>query len=92
MEKRTDGKLRILYVREILLSRDAPDRAITMAELLSLLGAYGVSADRKSIYDDFRQLRRFGIQVACTSRGRYSRYYAQQSQTAAKMRIVSGGS
>ena len=75
MTKRTEGRLRILYVQDILRTCPGPGHAITMAQLLSLLGERGISAERRSLYDDFRQLERYGMQVARTSRGRYSRYY-----------------
>ena len=77
MEKRTNGKLRILYVRDILAACAQRESAITMAELLSRLGRAGITAERKSIYDDFRKLRSYGMAIRATSRGRYSRYYCE---------------
>ena len=78
MENRSEGKLRILYLRDILSACDSAERAITMAELLSLLGSRGVFAERKSVYEDLKLLRRYGMKIGRTCRGRYSRYYQEK--------------
>jgi len=78
MEKRSDGKLRILHLRDIMNGCDGVERAITMAELLSLLGDRGVFAERKSVYEDLKLLRRYGMKIGRTCRGRYSRYYQEK--------------
>lgn len=80
MDQKTNGKLRILYVRDILAACGRRESAITMAELLSRLGSRGVTAERKSIYDDLRNLRRYGMPIKSTSRGRYSRYYCEKEE------------
>lgn len=78
MENRSDGKLRILHLRDIMNGCDGVERAITMAELLSLLGDRGVFAERKSVYEDLKLLRRYGMKIGRTCRGRYSRYYQEK--------------
>ena len=36
---------------------------ITMPQIMQALGEYGVTADRKSIYNDLRDLDKLGIEV-----------------------------
>ena len=78
MSRKANDKRRILYVRDILSAHSGPAGAITMAQILSALGAYGVTADRKSIYDDLKQLELYGLKIGRTCGGRYSAYYLQK--------------
>jgi len=75
MERKRDGKLRILYLKDILSAHCGAEKAVTMAELLSALALCGVDADRRSVYDDIRQLRVYGLNIGRRSGGRYSAYY-----------------
>ncbi len=75
MERKRDGKLRILYLKDIFAAHCGAEKAVTMAELLSTLALHGVDADRRSVYDDIRQLRLYGLKIGRKSGGRYSAYY-----------------
>ena len=72
MAKKTDGKLKILYVKEILERADG--RSLTMRELLLGLSERGMSAERKSVSDDIRLLRQYGLPIVCVRRGRSTAY------------------
>ena len=74
MAKRTDGKLKILYVKDILEHELPRGQSITMRELLIRLSEHGVSAERKSVSDDLRLLRQYGLPVVCIRRGRSTAY------------------
>lgn len=74
MAKRSNQKLKLLYLSKILLENTDERNAITMSQILKELEKYGVLAERKSIYDDIEALRIFGIDVQ-TTRDRYVRYY-----------------
>ena len=79
MAKKTDGKLKILYVKDIL-ERELPEgKAITMRELLLKLSERGVSAERKSVSDDLRLLRQYGLPVICLRRGRATSYLLKKT-------------
>lgn len=56
-------KLKILYLMKILLEKTDETHSITMAEILESLEAYGVSAERKSIYNDIENLRLYGLDI-----------------------------
>lgn len=74
MAKKTDGKLKILYVKDIL-ERELPEgKTITMREILSKLSARGMPAERKSVSDDLKLLRRYGLPIECIRRGRATVY------------------
>jgi predicted DNA-binding transcriptional regulator YafY len=63
MAKGANQKLKILYLMKILLEKTDETHSITMPEILSTLEAYGVNAERKSIYDDFEALRLYGMDI-----------------------------
>ena len=74
MAKRTDGKLKILYVKDILEQARENGRTVTMREIIAHLSAHGIPAERKSVSDDMRLLRQYGLPVMCIRRGRATVY------------------
>lgn len=74
MAKMPNQKLKLLYLMKILLARTDADHALTLAEISAELAKYDVSAERKSLYDDFELLKLYGINVQ-TKRDRQVRYY-----------------
>ena len=63
MPKGTNQKFKLYRLAQIMLEKTDDDHYITMPEILSSLEAYGVTADRKSIYNDLRDLEVLGIEV-----------------------------
>ena len=68
-------RMKLLYLMKILLEKTDEQNPLTAAELIAELAAYGVGAERKSVYSDLELLRRFGIDVE-TQRGKTTGYYA----------------
>ena len=63
MAKGSNQKLKLLYLMKILLEHTDEAHAITVPEMIGALSAYGVSAERKSIYDDLEALRIYGLDI-----------------------------
>ena len=63
MPKGTNQKFKLYRLAEIMLERTDEDHYITMPEIMDALGAYEITADRKSIYRDLRDLEKLGIEV-----------------------------
>ena len=78
MAKRSNQKLKLLYLSKIFLEKTDEEHKLTLAQILIELERYGIYAERKSIYDDMEALRVFGLNV-CSSRDRCVRYYISQS-------------
>lgn len=74
MAKKTDGKLKILYVKDILEDAHGSGRTVSMREILGKLSERGISAERKSVSDDIRLLRQYGVPVICIRRGKATVY------------------
>ena len=73
--KGENQKLKMLYLVQ-LFSRETDDtHKLTMPEIISKLAADGVNADRKTLYQDFDELRRFGFDIISEKEGRNYYYY-----------------
>ena len=59
----TDMKLIILYVMKILLELSDEEHPITAADIDKELRAYGLSARRRSVYNDIEVLEQFGLDI-----------------------------
>ena len=74
MARRSNQKLKLLYLAKIFLENTDSTHALTLKELSDALAKYEVRAERKSLYDDIELLRVFGLDV-CVQRDRQVRYY-----------------
>jgi len=63
MPKSMGQKLKILYLMRILLTQTDETHSLSVNELIAKLADYGVSAERKTVYDDIETLRQFGIDI-----------------------------
>ncbi len=64
MAKSSNQKLKLLYLMKILLEKTDEENTITLNEMIAELERYGITAERKSIYDDLEALRHYGIDIA----------------------------
>ena len=75
MPKGTNQKLKLYYLSRIMLEKTDDEHMITMPEIREALEAYGVTADRKSLYDDLQALEVLGIEVIGEKVGRNYYYH-----------------
>lgn len=74
MARQTGQKLKLLYLQEILRRETDEEHPLTLKQIQDLLEQKGVSAERKSLYDDIEQLRLLGEDIV-TTRDTTVRYY-----------------
>lgn len=79
MPKGSMQKQKLLYLQKILLEKTDEDHGLTIAEIITELGRYGISSERKSLYDDLRILEQFGLDV-CRTKSNTTRYYIGSRQ------------
>ena len=73
--KGENQKLKMLYLVQ-LFSRETDDtHKLTMPEIIAKLAADGVNADRKTLYQDLDELRRFGFDIISEKEGKNFYYY-----------------
>lgn len=63
MPKGTNQKFKLYRLAEIMLEKTDEEHFITMSEIKASLEEYGITADRKSLYADLKDLEVFGIEV-----------------------------
>ena len=63
MSRGMNQKLKLHFLREIMLRKTDKDHAITLAEIKEELAKREVTAERKSLYSDLNDLENFGITV-----------------------------
>ena len=72
--KQSNQKLKLLYLAQILLDKTDDDHTMTVPEMISDLAKQGISAERKSIYDDLENLKLFGLDV-CSRKSKTHDYF-----------------
>ncbi len=77
MAKSPNQKLKLLYLMQFLLQNSDEAHPVSMAQMIAELEKHGISAERKSIYDDLEALRIFGLDLVQV-KGRTTGYYVGQ--------------
>lgn len=70
----SEKKRKLLYLLQILLEKTDGEHALTLPQLLDELESRGITAERKSIYDDIETLRSVGVKIE-TRKSRTFQYY-----------------
>jgi len=74
MARRSNQKLKVLYLLKLLLENTDEEHAMTVKKMISELDKYGIPAERKSIYDDLEALKFFGFDIV-SRRTRTTEYF-----------------
>ena len=61
MPKGTNQKFKLYRLAQIMLEKTDEEHYITMPEIMESLAEYNITADRKSIYTDLRDLDRKSV-------------------------------
>ena len=64
--KQSNQKLKLMYLAKMLMEKTDEEHTLTVPEMISELSALGISAERKSIYDDIECLKLFGLDICST--------------------------
>lgn len=56
MAKKSNQKIKLLYLMKILLENTDDEHGMTLAEISDALGEYGIDAERKTLYNDIEML------------------------------------
>lgn len=80
MPKGAKQKLKLYYLGKIMIEKTDDEHFLTMPEIQKALEGYGVTADRKSLYDDLETLEHLGIEVIGEKSGRSYNYHVGKKQ------------
>ena len=75
MSKSPNQKQKLLLIRQYLEQQSDEEHPVTTADIIAWLASAGVSAERKSIYDDLETLAAFGMDLVRERRGNATVWY-----------------
>ena len=73
-------KLKLLYLKDILLEKTDEEHYLKMEEIINLLAEKDIAAERKSIYTDIEQLRVYGIDIIGEKRNKTYYYHVGERE------------
>ena len=75
MAQGNSQKLKLLYLMKIFSEDTDETHMLTLPQIIDKLNAYGVSAERKTLYQDFELLRDFGFDIVALKAQRNFYYH-----------------
>ena len=76
MSRGTNQKFKFTYLMKIMLEKTDDEHSLTMPQIMEELEKYDVTAERKSIYTDFRDMtEKFGVEIIKEQTGRETYYH-----------------
>ena len=69
------NKMKMLHLVRIFTQETDDEHALTLQEIAAKLNAVGITADRKTLYDDFEELRNYGYDIIAEQRSRNTYYH-----------------
>ncbi len=75
MSRGTNQKFKFTYLMKMMQAKTDDEHALTMSQIMEELEKYGVTAERKSIYTDFSDMEKFGIEIIKETVGRDTFYH-----------------
>lgn len=88
MPKSRNQKIKLLYLMKIFEENTDDDHGLTMAEIIEKINAYGVQAERKSLYADMESLRLFGLDIEKRKGKTYEYYIANRKFELPELKLL----
>ena len=88
MAKSFGQKMKILYLMRVFAERTDERNPITVKELITYLEEFGISVERKTIYDDIETLRIFGMDIVNRREKPSGFYLASRDFELAELKIL----
>lgn len=89
MAKSQNQKLKIVYLMRIFYRLSDEQHPLTLREIRDELAAYGIEAERKSLYDDIQALNLLGLDIRRVKKDRTFYYYlAGRTFSAPELRLL----
>lgn len=88
MARQSGQKLKLIYLQEILRRETDEEHPLTLKQIQDLLEQKGVSAERKSLYDDIEQLRLLGEDIVSVRDTTVRYYVGERTLDMAQLRLL----
>ena len=69
------GKMKMLHLVRIFTQETDDEHMLTLQQIIAMLNAVDIKADRKTLYSDFEELRRYGFDIISEQRAKNTYYY-----------------
>ena len=77
MPRSFNQKLKILYLMKLLQEKTDREHPVSVKDIIQTMEAYGISVERKTVYDDIETLRTFGMKIG-SRRGKPAGFYLEE--------------
>lgn len=74
MGKMPNQKLKLLYLRDYLLRETDEEHGTTVKRIIDYLESIGISCERKTVYSDIEELKKYGMDIIC-EKGKQTTYF-----------------
>lgn len=81
-------KLKLLYLYRIFMKQTDEEHSLTVSELIEELGEYGISVERKTLYNDIQMLKTFGMDILMNNGKQYSYYLASRDFELPELKLL----
>jgi len=88
MAKTVTNKLRTLYIMDALLEKSDENNRLSTKDLLEMLAKNGITADRKSLYDDIETLTVWGMDILYTKEKPAGYYLASRKFELPELKLL----
>lgn len=89
MAKSSMQKLKLLYLYTLLMEKTDENHPMTVKEMIAELAKYGISAERKSIYDDLELLRDiYGMDIIGVKSKSFGYYVGSRQFELAELKLL----
>lgn len=86
--KLSHQKLKLLYLMQLLLEKTDEEHTLTVPQMISELAKLGISAERKSIYDDLEYLKLFGLDICSVRTKTYGYFVASRDFELPELKLL----
>ena len=77
MPRSFNQKLKILYLMKLLQEKTDREHPVSVKDIIQTMEAYGISVERKTVYDDIETLRTFGMKIG-SRKGKPAGFYLEE--------------
>lgn len=88
MPKSENQKQKLLYILKFFYEETDEDHSISVQQIIDKLDHYGISAARRSVYDDIRTLKEFGFDIIMQKNKSYSYFLGSRLFETAELKIL----
>ena len=88
MARSSRQKQKLLCLQKIFLEKTDENHGLTINEIIQALDAYGIKAERKSLYSDIEELNNFGLDVCKTKTSTVRYFVATRDFEVAELKLL----